>query len=164
MFYSQIDDCMKTCLAKNDDWQKIHNKKDQVCLLSMLQIVNSNYQSNQELVLSMFTAKSDFMQLHQSKHQSVQDFYKKFMELLTLVLSSISCHIMSMCLKLNNLTGQLRSECMEFITCCLLNTHLPWSSSRWSIIVSSGGTCLLSQKMSPLVKVHWRSFLVDRWF
>ena len=47
----------------------------------MLQNVNFSYQNNQELILLVFTAKSDLMCLWQSTHQSVQDYYEKFMAL-----------------------------------------------------------------------------------
>ena len=69
---------MKTCLAECDDWDSVHQKKDLIRLLEMLQNVNFTYWSNQEPMLSMWVAKNDFIKLQQGKHQSVQEYYKRF--------------------------------------------------------------------------------------
>ena len=68
-------------MAEHDDWDTVHQKKDPIRLLEMLQNVNFTYGSNQEPVLSMWVAKNDFIKLQQGKHQSVQEYYKRFMAL-----------------------------------------------------------------------------------
>lgn len=46
------------------------------------QNVNFSYKSFQEPILTMWNAEMDFIKLYQQKHQSIQEYYERFISLM----------------------------------------------------------------------------------
>ena len=80
LYYRQIDEDIKTCLAELDDWKDVYGDKNLISLLQMLQNVNFTYKSNKESICPV-EAKSDFIRLRQGKHKYLQEYCERFIAL-----------------------------------------------------------------------------------
>ena len=80
-YFGQCDEDMKSTLAEDVKFDTANKEKDVISLRKILQSVNFSYRSSEEPIKTMWQAKVDFIKLRQQKHQSVQEYYEKFMAL-----------------------------------------------------------------------------------
>ena len=78
IYYVQCDEDIKAGLAEHQDFECANQEKYMLALYRILQSMNFSFQSSQEPILTMWTAKVDFMRLQQQKHQAIQEYYKRF--------------------------------------------------------------------------------------
>ena len=78
-YYGQCDDDMKATLMEDPKFETINQEKDVLGLRKLLQNVNFAYTNkNEEPILAMWKAKSDFVKIRQGKGQSVSEYYERF--------------------------------------------------------------------------------------
>ena len=81
IYYGQCNEDIKSSLAEDPTFKKANEEKDLIKMYRILQNVNFSYKSVQEPILTMWNAKRDFMNLRQQRHQSVQEYYERFIAL-----------------------------------------------------------------------------------
>jgi hypothetical protein len=81
IYYGQCDEDIKSCLAEDPTFKRVNEEKDLIQLYKILHCVNFSYKPSQEPILTMWNAKRDFINLKQQRHQSVQEYYERFMAL-----------------------------------------------------------------------------------
>jgi hypothetical protein len=72
---------MKAAWAEDPRFETTHQQKNPLDLFRILQTVDCSYHSNQEPVLTIWNAKTDFIKLRQQKGQSVQEYFERFVAL-----------------------------------------------------------------------------------
>ena len=78
IYYGQCDEDIKASLAEHPEFERANQEKDMLTLYKILQSVNFSYRSSQEPILTMWNAKVDFIKLRQQKHQTVQEYFERF--------------------------------------------------------------------------------------
>lgn len=81
LYYGQCNEDIKSILAEDPSFKQANENKDLIKLYKILQNVNFSYKSSQEPILTMWKAKRDFINLQQQKHQSLLEYYERFIAL-----------------------------------------------------------------------------------
>ena len=78
MIWGQCSDAMQTRIQESATYETTRQAKDAIGIVRIIKTISFNYRAHQEPVVAIDAVKHEFFKLCQGKHQSVQEFYGTF--------------------------------------------------------------------------------------
>ena len=76
--WGQCSDAMQTRIQESASYETVHRNKHAIGLIKIIKAISFNYQAHQEPVVALDSIKVEFYKLFQGKHQSVQEYYDTY--------------------------------------------------------------------------------------